>query len=60
MQLTEVIICKALCFELKQGKEEWEMARKACNIPLFMNLGFYEGLDNVKSYSVPQGSQSFT
>lgn len=55
-QVKELIICKSLWFELTQGKGDWEMTRKAYNkIPL---LGIYEDLDNVKSYYIPQGSQS--
>lgn len=34
------------------------MARRTCNIPLFVNWGIYEGLNNVKGYYIPQGTQS--
>lgn len=34
------------------------MARKACNIPLFVNLGIYEGPGNIQGYSILQGSQN--
>lgn len=62
MQVTEVIVlvCNALCFELTQGKRDWEMARKVCIISLLVNLGIYEGLDNVMIYFIPKGSQSIT
>lgn len=37
MQVKELIICKSLCFELTQGKGDWEMTRKAYNkIPLLV------------------------
>lgn len=34
------------------------MVRKAYNIPLFVNLGIYEGLEKIKNYCIPQGSQN--
>lgn len=54
----KVTACKVSHFEFKQEKANWEMVRKAYNIPLFVNLGIYEGLEKIKNYCIPQGSQN--
>lgn len=57
-KLKEVTVYKVSQSELTQRTGDWEMARKACNIPLFVNLGNYEGPDNIQGYSILQGSQN--